>query len=117
MAIIRARAMARVKARAMAVVRARAMARVKARAMAIIRARAIARVKAWAMARVSVRGVANIRPGQWLVQKRGYCPKPPKFEHIFVSAITFFSFLYCRYFWNKFFSYYVCFKMICKKSL
>ena len=43
--------------------------------------------------------------------------KPPKFEHIFVAVITFFSFLLCKYFLYQLVVYCVCFKMIYKKSL
>ena len=49
--------------------------------------------------------------------KGGLDHLPPKFEHIFVAIITFFSFLLCRYFYYQLVAYCVCFKMICEMSL
>ena len=40
-----------------------------------------------------------------------------KFEHIFVTVITFSPFLLCRYFYYQLVAYCVCFKMLCEMSL
>ena len=73
-------------------------------------------------------------PFYWFVQKQLFkqiqiflriCPfsnkggrhlKLPKLEQIFVTVITYFSFLLCKYFWYYPIAYCVCFMMICKKS-
>ena len=53
----------------------------------------------------------------WIFNKGGLDHLLPKFEHIFVAAITFSPFLLCRYFYYQHVAYCVCFKMTCGMSL